>query len=295
MIKSILKNSWVFSLACFIVSGYFSFFDILYNLQARLANNIQFVIDPLAYKVRFTENFDLLQAKFIASMPYSIIHSNANVGYFGYIPYPMIFLADKYRPMPVYTSFAASTLSLSDLNMKQLQELPDWLLVNYTTIDGRYIQQDDPWQQYYIARNFTFNQMTEYGALLERVKSKWSYRLAQFAPPVLCTVPCSISIPTGKAIVVKFLPYDSSLLSRFIIPFFRLRLDFEDRESVDFRMSYSSAQIGLFANVLSMRYAYPHPITPADSRVVGSTISCSPRFVCPTAIQYSLEEIIYDD
>lgn len=295
MIKSILKNSWVFSLVCCIASGYFGFFDVLYGLQVRLVNNVRFIVNPFAYKANLTERFNTMQASVFTTLPHGVSDGNSNIGYFGYIPYPMVFLAEKYSPMPVYTSFAASTLPLSDLNVTKLQELPGWLLVNYTTIDSRYIQQDDPWQQFYIARNFEFMQMTEYGALLERVKKNRQYRVLDFAHSERCNVPCSIPIPARKAIVVKFLPYHSNAISRAFQPFFRLRLDFEDRQTKEYSMSYTSAQVGLFANVLSMKYAYPKLIEPDDSRIVKMTVSCSPRFVCPVTIQYSLEEIVYDD
>lgn len=295
MTNLILKYSWVFAILCCIASGYFGFLDLLYGLQQRLVSNIQFIVAPFEFKNKLSGRFELLQARINETFPDIVKHSNSHIGYFGYIPFPMVFLANKYTPMPVYTSFAASTFPLSDLNSNKYEKLPEFLLVNYSTIDGRYIQQDDPWQQYYIARNFVFNKMTEYGALLERVKSKGPYRLINLTPPVQCSVPCAVSIPKDKSIVVKFMPYDSNMLSRIIFPYFRLRLDFEDRVSDEFRMSYSSAQIGLFANVLSLKYAYPHLITPDDSRIVRATISCSPTFVCPTAIQYSLEEIFYDD
>ncbi len=285
----------VLSISLSLLAGYGGFSSSLLIAQARVYNTLSFFIDPFDY----TRSRQFYKREFEEEI-YNELRSwlpegVKDLGYFGFSPYPMLSKSFNYKMLPVYTSFAASTPTLSRFNVSEFDKLPEYLLVNYVTIDERYLFQDDSMQQLYIAQNYSFYKTTKYGSILRRrlhplqlnrkiVNESWQINVLGE----------EISIENNESLSIQIQSTNNTPFEFLFHPYWLMVVSYDDASIRTYKFSLTSASVGLLVNVLSDSTTYPSFLRTTDKHINLIKLDCKPKISCPKQVNYKKERIIWN-
>ncbi len=276
------------------IAGYGGLSSSLILTEARVLNTFNFFINHREYILDRQNRFKETQYDVRKILRNSIPANVRDLGYFGFSPYPIVYGNFNFKALPVFTSFAASTPYLSEINSRAYWKLPDYLLVNYVTIDDRYIYQDDPFQQVYIAQNFEFLKNTDYGTLLIRRKTPLNLeKLSVDEGEAKCKSICTIPLDENKSMLIKFRFGEARFSGLFIHPYWTMVVTYADLTEHAYKFSPTSARIGLLVNVLSSSTMYPAFLRAGDKKISAIQLECRPLISCPRDFSYRMERLIW--
>jgi len=279
-----------------------------YRIHSEI-KNFQITLDGIRYPRAFFQNLknELMQSKSEMQRPlFRDIVGYSKVGYFGYMPAPMVYNDFNYHPSPVPISFAAWNEGLMKANSRYYsapKSAPDFLIVSLATIDGRLVAQDDALSQMEILHRYTPIE-AENGEILLRRKSEevdelqWSllskkrnYHLGEKVLVPDRNVPIWVKIRMRKTWI-------SSLLSLIYKPeSYSINLKLSDGQSVIRKFIPSMASVGFMISplildndaLLQVLTESPHI---SHLRVEEFTISCERLGVaCQNSLGVEFESI----